>query len=174
MTGSVTFTDEYKDRSVRRKAEYDDSNPHDLVLTIAKREGGQITIPLLKNARSNIEREDYQENTLLRIKPFAEIESALPVSTGYGAPVFQGKAVAMLRPGYLYIFRRDRLWRELEIGPDSKVSDVDMAAARKAIESPESNLRIERPAEGEWLDDVLVPVFLQGQGVMHDIRMAYS
>ena len=174
MTGSVTFTDEYKDRSVRRKAEYDDSNPHDLVLTIAKREGGQITIPLLKNARSNIEREDYQENTLLRIKPLAEIESALPVSTGYGAPVFQGKAVAMLRPGYLYIFRRDRLWRELEIGPDSKVSDVDMAAARKAIESPESNLRIERPAEGEWLDDVLVPVFLQGQGVMHDIRMAYS
>lgn len=174
MTGSVTFTDEYKDRSVRRKAEYDDSNPHDLVLTIAKREGGQITIPLLKNARSNIEREDYQENTLLRIKPLAEIESPLPVSTGYGAPVFQGKAVAMLRPGYLYIFRRDRLWRELEIGPDSKVSDVDMAAVRKAIESPESNLRIERPAEGEWLDDVLVPVFLQGQGVMHDIRMAYS
>ena len=174
MTGSVTFTDEYKDRSVRRKAEYDDSNPHDLVLTIAKREGGQITIPLLKNARSNIEREDHQENTLLRIKPFVEIESALPVSTGYGAPVYQGKAVAMLRPGYLYIYRRDRLWRELEIGPDSKVSDVDLAAARKAVESPESNLRIERPAEGEWLDDVLVPVFLQGQGVMHDIRMAYS
>ncbi|SHK82271.1 hypothetical protein SAMN05216369_3268 [Marinobacter antarcticus] len=174
MTGPVTFTDELKDRSVRRKAEYDDSNPHDLVLTIAKRGGGQITIPLLKNARSNIEREDYQENTLLRIKPLAEIESALPVSTGYGAPVFQGKAVAMIRPGYLYIYRRDRLWRELEIGPDSRVSDVDLVAARKAIESPESNLRIERPAEGEWLDDVLVPVFLQGQGVMHDIRMAYS
>lgn len=174
MTDSVNFTDESKDRSVRRKAEYDDSNPHDLVLTIAKREGGQITIPLLKNARSNIEREDYQENTLLRIKPLAEIESALPVSTGYGGPIFQGKAVAMLRPGYLYIFRRDRLWRELEIGPDSKVSDVDLAAARKAMASPESNLRIERPAEGEWLDDVLVPVFLQGQGVMHDTRMAYS
>ncbi|SOB76109.1 hypothetical protein SAMN04488490_1782 [Marinobacter sp. LV10R510-11A] len=174
MTDSVTFTDESKEHSVRRKAEYDDSNPHDLVLTIAKREGGQIAIPLLKNARSNIEREDYQENTLLRIKPLAEIESALPISTGYGAPVFQGKAVAMLRPGYLYIFRRDRLWRELEIGPDSKVSDVDLAAARKAVASPESNLRIVRPAEGEWLDDVLVPVFLQGQGVMHDIRMAYS
>ena len=174
MTDSVMFADEPKDRSVRRKAEYDDSNPHDLVLTIAKREGGQITIPLLKNARSNIERDDYQENTLLRIKPFAEIESALPVSTGYGAPVYQGKAAAMLRPGYLYIFRRDRLWRELEIGPDSKLSDVDLAAARKTIENPGSDLRIQRPAEGEWLDDVLVPVFLQGQGVMHDIRMAYS
>ena len=174
MTGSVTFTDESKEHSVRRKAEYDDENLHDLVLTLDKRGGGQMTIPLLKNARSNIEQEDDQENTLLRIKPLAEIESALPVSTGYGAPIYQGKAVAMLRPGYLYIFRRDRLWRELEIGPDSKVSDVDLAATRKTIESPESNLRIKRPAEGEWLDDVLVPVFLQGQSVMHDIRMAYS
>ncbi|MFP3979103.1 hypothetical protein [Marinobacter sp. KMM 10035] len=174
MTGTVTFTDESRERSVRRKAEYDDSNPHDLVLTINKREGGQITIPLLKNARSNIEREDHQENTLLRIKPLAEIESALPVSTGYGAPVYQGKAVAMLRPGYLYVFRRGSLWRELEIGPDSKVSDVDLTAARNEIDNPESNLRVERPAEGEWFDDVLVPVFLQGQAVMHDFRMAYS
>lgn len=174
MTGSVTFTDESRERSVRRKAEYDDSNPHDLVLTINKREGGQITIPLLKNARSNIEREDHQENTLLRIKPFAEIESALPVSTGYGASVYQGKAVAMLRPGYLYVFRRGRLWRELEIGPDSKVSDVDLTTARDEIDNPDSKLRVERPAEGEWFDDVLVPVFLQGQAVMHDFRMAYS
>ncbi|WP_144823077.1 toxin VasX [Marinobacter piscensis] len=174
MTGSVTFTDESRERSVRRKAEYDDSHPHDLVLTINKREGGQITIPLLKNARSNIEREDHQENTLLRIKPLAEIESALPVSTGYGAPIYQAKAVALLRPGYLYVFRRGRLWRELEIGPDSKVSDVDLTAARNEIDNPESKLRIERPAEGEWFDDVLVPVFLQGQAVMHDFRMAYS
>nr|WP_306821740.1 hypothetical protein [Marinobacter adhaerens] len=80
----------------------------------------------------------------------------------------------MLRPGYLYVFRRGRLWRELEIGPDSKVSDVDLTAARNEIDNPESKLRIERPAEGEWFDDVLVPVFLQGQAVMHDFRMAYS
>lgn len=174
MTGSVTFTDESRERSVRRKAEYDDSNPHDLVLTVAKREGGQITIPLLKSARSNIEQKEHQENTLLRVKPLAEIESALPVSTGHGAPVYQGKAVAMLRPGYLYIYRQDKLWRELEVGPDSKVSDVDLAAARKALESSHSDIGVERKAEGEWLDDVLVPVFLQGQAVMHDIRMAYS
>ncbi|MDO6823695.1 toxin VasX [Marinobacter sp. 1_MG-2023] len=173
MTDSVAFADEPKDRSIRRKAEYDDSNPHDLVLTVNKREGGQITIPLLKSARSNIEQEEHQENTLIRIKPLAETESALPVSTG-GAPVFQGKGVAMLRPGYLYIYRRNRLWRELEIGADSKVSDVDLATVRKAVDTPESQLRIVRPAEGEWLDDVLVPVFLQGQAVMHDIRMAYS
>ena len=174
MTDTVAFSDECKERSVCRKAEYDETNPHDLVLTIPKRKGGQIAIPLIKNARSNVEREDHQENTLLRVKPLAEVESTLPVTVGYGAPVNQGKAVAMLRPGFLYVFCRDRLWRELQIGPDSRLSDVDLANARESINDLNSSLRIERPAEGEWLDDVLLPVFLESQAVLHDFRMAYS
>ncbi|MEC7727794.1 MAG: hypothetical protein VX555_03910 [Pseudomonadota bacterium] len=173
MTDTVNFSDETRDRSVVRKAEYDDADPKDLVLTIPSRNGGKIKVPLLKQARSNIEREDYQENTLLRVKPLAEIESNLPVKSG-GVTVYQGKGVALLRPGYLYLFRNDRLWRELEIGEDSRFSDIDLEAIRPDLEDPDSELRIARPASGEWLDDVLVPVFLQGQAVMHDFRMAYS
>lgn len=173
MTDTVNFSDETRDRSVVRKAEYDDADPKDLVLTIPSRNGGQIKVPLLKQARSNIEREDYQENTLLRVKPLAEIESNLPVKSG-GVTVYQGKGVALLRPGYLYVFRKDRLWRELEIGDDSRFSDIDVEAIRPDLEDPDSDLRIARPASGEWLDGVLVPVFLQGQAVMHDFRMAYS
>ncbi|MGO1501993.1 MAG: toxin VasX [Marinobacter sp.] len=171
MTGSVTFTDESKEHSVRRKAEYDDKNLHDLVLTLDKRGGGQMTIPLLKNARSNIEWEDHQENTLLRVKPLAELTSTLPVSTGYGAPVYQGKGVALLRPGYLYVFRGDALWRELEVDTAGQVSDVDLASVRASTPSASST---RRHAEGEWLSDILVPVFLQGSAVMHETRMAYS
>ena len=100
MTDTVNFSDETRDRSVVRKAEYDDADPKDLVLTIPSRNGGQIKVPLLKQARSNIEREDYQENTLLRVKPLAEIESNLPVKSG-GVTVYQGTGVALLRPGYL-------------------------------------------------------------------------
>ncbi|MEQ5817035.1 hypothetical protein J3362_16085 [Marinobacter sp. NFXS11] len=174
MTDGVTFSDESRQRSILRKAEYDESELRDLVLNIPKRNGGQITVPLLKKARANIEREDYQENTLLRVKPLAEIESALPVSAGHGAPVNQAKAVALLRPGYLYVFRRGRIWRELEIGSDSKLSDVDLGAIKTDLQSPESQMRVERSAVGEWLDDLLVPVFLQGQAVMHEFRMAYS
>lgn len=173
MTDTVNFSDETRDRSVVRKAEYDDADPKDLVLTIPSRNGGKIKVPLLKQARSNIEREDYQENTLLRVKPLAEIESNLPVKSG-GVTVYQGKGVALLRPGYLYVFRNDRLWRELEIGEDSRFSDIDLEVIRPDLEDPDSDLRIARPASGEWLDDVLVPVFLQGQAVMHDFRMAYS
>src|SRR5690554_1006478 len=173
MTDGVVFSDETRDRSVLRKAEYDDTNPKDLVLPIPTRDGGQIKVPLLKRARSNIEREDYQENTLLRVKPLAEVASNLPVRTG-GVTINQGKGVALLRPGFLYIFRKDRLWRELEISESARFSDVDLEAVRAEVEDPESSLRSVRPAVGQWLEDVIVPVFLQGQAVMHDFRMAYS
>ena len=174
MTDTVDFSDESLDRSILRRADYDDTDPKDLVLTIPKRDGGKISVPLLKHARSNIEREDYQENTLLRIKPLAEIADNLPVQQGHGAPIYQGKGVALLRPGFLYIFRKDKLWRELEINQNSQFSDVDLQVARAEVSDPESGVRRVRPSAGQWLDDVLVPVFLQGQAVMHDFRMAYS
>ena len=174
MTDTVDFSDESLDRSILRRADYDDTDPKDLVLTIPKRDGGKISVPLLKHARSNIEREDYQENTLLRIKPLAEIADNLPVQQGRGAPIYQGKGVALLRPGFLYIFCKDKLWRELEINQNSQFSDVDLQEARAEVNDPQSDLRMVRPSAGQWLDDVLVPVFLQGQAVMHDFRMAYS
>ena len=174
MTDTVDFLDESLDRSILRRADYDDTDPKDLVLTIPKRDGGKISVPLLKHARSNIERDDYQENTLLRIKPLAEIADNLPVQQGRGAPIYQGKGVALLRPGFLYIFRKDKLWRELEINQNSQFSDVDLQEARAEVNDPQSDLRMVRPPAGQWLDDVLVPVFLQGQAVMHDFRMAYS
>lgn len=174
MTDAVDFADESRDRSILRRADYDDTDPKDLVLTVPKRDGGKIAIPLLKHARSNIEREDYQDNTLVRIKPLAEIASNLPVRRGSNAPVYQGKGVALLRPGFLYIFRKDKLWRELEISQNSQFSDIDLQAVRAEVGDPESGLRMVRPSGGQWLDDVLVPVFLQGQAVMHDFRMAYS
>ncbi|MCA0912833.1 toxin VasX [Marinobacter nauticus] len=174
MTDTVDFSDESLDRSILRRADYDDTDPKDLVLTIPKRDGGNISVPLLKHARSNIEREDYQENTLLRIKPLAEIADNLPVQQGRGAPIYQGKGVALLRPGFLYIFCKDKLWRELEINQNSQFSDVDLQEARAEVNDPQSDLRMVRPSAGQWLDDVLVPVFLQGQAVMHDFRMAYS
>ena len=173
MTDTVDFSDESLDRSILRRADYDDTDPKDLVLTIPKRDGGKISVPLLKHARSNIERDDYQENTLLRVKPLAEIASNLPVNSG-GVTVYQGKGVAMLRPGYLYIFRKDRLWRELEIDEQSRFSDVDLEAVRAEVMDPGSGLRVIRPSSGDWLEDLLIPVFLQGRAVMHDFRMAYS
>lgn len=174
MSDSVTFADENLDRSVRRRAEYDDGIPGDLILSIPKRSGGTITVPLLKNARSNLEREEHQENTLLRIKPLAEIANDLPVVSGSNAPVHKDKGVALLRPGYLYVFRGNSLWRELEVDASGLMSDVDLNRFRADAGDSSELQGSNRSSEGEWLSDVLVPVFLQGQGVMHEMRMAYS
>lgn len=173
MTDTLDFSDESRERSILRRAEYDDTDPRDLMLVIPTREGGKLRVPLLERARSNIEREDYQENTLLRVKPLAEIASDLPVKSG-GITINQGRGVALLRPGFLYIFQNNRLWRELEINEHSQFSDVDLEVARTDIADPKSGLRIVRPSVGQWIDDLLVPVFLQGRAVMNDFRMAYS
>lgn len=172
MSDPVTFSDETMERSVRRRAEYDDSRPADLVLRVPKKSGGNIVLPLLENARSNIEREDYQENTLMRVRPLAELTNNLPVESG-GVTVKTGKSVALIRPGYLYIFRGERLWRELKIDAKGQMSDVDLARFRDEAANAPSGL-LHRENEGQWISDVLVPVFLQGQAVMHEFRMAYS
>lgn len=172
MSDTVTFSDESREKSVRRRAEYDDSRPADLVLRVPKRNEGSIVLPLLQNARSNVEREDYQENTLMRVLPVAEVASNLPVVTG-GVTVNTGKGVALLRPGYLYIFRGQQLWRELEIDASGRLSDVDVARFREAAASTADGLP-DRESEGQWLSDLLLPVFLQGRAVMHDFRIAYS
>lgn len=172
MSGAVTFSDETREKSVRRRAEYDESRPADLVLRVPKQNEGSIVLPLLQNARSNVEREEYQDNTLMRVLPVAEVASNLPIKTG-GVTVNTGKGVALLRPGYLYIFRGPQLWRELEIDVAGQMSDVDVARFREAAANAPESLP-DRESEGQWLSDLLIPVLLQGRAVMHDFRMAYS
>ncbi|SFN26442.1 toxin VasX [Marinobacter pelagius] len=173
MTDLANFTDESLDQSLRRRAEYDDNEPGNLVLKVPTQAGGHLTLPLVERARSNIEQEEYQENTLLRIKPLAEIQSNLPVKSG-GLTFHTGRSVALLRPGYLYVFRDDTLWRELEINTEGMMSDVDVQSARSEWEAEPSESFRARPSVGEWQHDILVPAMLQGQTVIQDIRVAYS
>ncbi|MBW4936086.1 toxin VasX [Marinobacter sp. F4206] len=173
MSNTLSFDDESLERSIRRRAEYDDDAPGDLILSVAKRAGGTIKLPLLSRARSNVEREEYQENTLLRIKPLAEIVSNLPVLSG-GLTFHTGRGVALLRPGFLYVFRGASLWRELEIDPAGLMSDIDLPSMRLAQNESENTGSVRRDSEGEWLSDILVPVLLQGQAVINEVRIAYS
>ncbi|RBP26563.1 hypothetical protein DET50_11754 [Marinobacter pelagius] len=173
MTDLANFTDESLNQSLRRRAEYDDNEPGNLVLKVPTQAGGHLTLPLVERARSNIEQEEYQENTLLRIKPLAEIQSNLPVKSG-GLTFHTGRSVALLRPGYFYVFRGDALWRELEINTEGMMSDIDVQSARSEWEAEPSDTFRARPAVGEWQHDILVPAMLQGQTVIQDIRVAYS
>ncbi|WP_249976213.1 toxin VasX [Vreelandella olivaria] len=166
--------DEAIDLGVRRRVEYEDDEDGTLALVIPKREGGgEIEIPLVEHARTVFERTDgsLQDNTLLAVRPLAEVGRHRPVQQR-GVTTHTGIATAMLRPGYLYVFFDNRLWRELEIGPDGKLSDVDLTHYREQAEG--GNIPNERDSEGEWLDDILLPAMLQGQATLHRVRLAYS
>lgn len=162
------------DLGVRRRAEYEDEEDGTLALVIPKREGsGDIEIPLMEHARTAFERTDgsLQDNTLLAVRPLAEVGRDRPVQQN-GVTTYTGIATAMLRPGYLYVFFDNRLWRELEIGPDGKLSDVDLTHYREQAEGGDTPN--ERDSEGEWLDDILLPAMLQRQATLHRVRLAYS
>lgn len=166
--------DEDVDLGVRRRVEYDDNEDGTLALVIAKREGGgEIEIPLVEHARTVFERNDgsLQDNTLLAVRPLAEVGRNRPVQRS-GVTTYTGIATAMLRPGYLYVFYDNRLWRELEVGTDGKLSDVDLERYRELAEQGETP--DERDSEGEWLDDILLPAMLQGQATLYKVRLAYS
>lgn len=166
--------DEDVDLGVRRRAEYEDEEDGTLALVIPKREGGgEIEIPLLEHARTVFERTDgsLQDNTLLAVRPLAEIGRNRPVQQR-GVTTYTGLTNGMLRPGYLYVFFDNRLWRELEVGPDGKLSDVDLMHYREQAEGGDTPN--ERASEGEWLDDILLPAMLQGQATLHRVRLAYS
>ena len=168
---AVEFQDEKRDQSVFRQADYDDTSPADLVLEIPKRGGGTIRLTLLQGAQANEEREEVQENTLIRVLPLAEILDNAPVKSG-GVTVNTGLGVALLRPGYLYVFRGQTLWRELEVRPDGCMSDIDIASYRAGKDKRDTP--IQRESEGKWAGDLLIPAFLQGRAVIHDYRIAYS
>ncbi|MGO2241451.1 MAG: toxin VasX [Halomonas sp.] len=166
--------DEEVDLGVRRRVEYEDDEDGTLALVIPKREGGgDIEIPLVEHARTVFERTDgsMQDNTMLAVRPLAEVGRNRPVQQR-GVTTYTGIATAMLRPGYLYVFFENRLWRELEVGPDGKLSDVDIAHYREQAE--QGATPNERDSEGEWLDDILLPAMLQGQATLHKVRLAYS
>lgn len=156
-----TFEDEDIELGVRRRTEYRDEEDGTLVLSIPRRQGNDIIIPLVEHARTTPERDTHQYNTLIRVRPLA----ALPTIDGE-------RGVAMVRPGYLYVFLRGRLWRELEIDTQGRLSDVDVARYRQS--AAQGRTVDTRNGEGQWLGDILLPVLLQGQSVLHEVRIAYS
>ncbi|UYG05547.1 hypothetical protein OCT51_09370 [Halomonas sp. LR3S48] len=166
--------DEDIDLGVRRRVEYSDEEDGTLALVIPKREGGgEIEIPLQEHARTVFERTDgsMQDYTMLAVRPLAEVGRNRPVQRS-GVTTNTGIATAMLRPGYLYVFFDNRLWRELEIGNDGKLSDVDVEHYRELAKGGDTPN--ERDSAGKWLDNILLPAMLQGQATLHRVRLAYS
>ncbi|WP_341581996.1 hypothetical protein [Marinobacter metalliresistant] len=102
-------------------------------------------------------------NTLLSVCPVAEIHRKRPIKVS-GVTVFGGRAVSTLRPGYLYVFRGQTLWREFEVSSEGTLSEVDLTPARQQKADRRSPV-------GKPVTDFLVPVFLQNRFELSDLTL---
>ncbi|QHC99802.1 hypothetical protein PspS04_05195 [Pseudomonas sp. S04] len=99
---------------------------HQLWLEIDTTQGPPIRLPLLDDVRVTPRQLEVQWNQIVPILPFA----ALP---GTRSRYDQGTPV-LCRSGYVYVFYRDRLWRELEVQQDGELTtyrDVDLQTYRQ-------------------------------------------
>lgn len=98
---------------------------HQLWLEIATTQGPPIRLPLLEDVRVTPRQLEAQWNQIVPVLPFA----ALPGTRSkydLGTPV-------LCRSGYVYVFYRDRLWRELEVRQEDELTtyrDIDLQAYR--------------------------------------------
>lgn len=116
---------------------------------------------------------NYQDNLIVSVHPTllcdaGELTHPRPMS-GYeeviGAP---------LRTGWIYVFFRGRLWRELSVVTSENAAPVlrDTAVAQARTASVEASNN--RKATGPELDVIHVPARLNGTNVCSDVYLAFS
>ena len=167
MNQPLNLKREPLDKTVRLRAENDKGEPAGMALAIPTQDGGSFMVPVLDDWQSTEEKPEGElGNTLMSVCPVAEVHSKRPIESG-GVTIFGGRAVSLMRPGYLYVFRGQTLWREFEIGPEGTLSEVDLVTARQ-------DKTATRLPVGKAVTDFLVPVFMQNRFELSECRIAYS
>lgn len=140
---------------------------HTLTLQLERVGGGSIRLPLLDAPNASAKSARTQPNLLFPIFPVAQ----LPHTAGEAQQ-------ALLRPGFIYVFWKGILWRELQNKSSGKMHDVDLAYWREARKANNDINFDKRAAEGAELDTLWVPArFEQAAGAkwtIGDIEIAWS
>ena len=167
MSESFTLKPEKLEKTIRLRAENDTGEPAGMVIAVPTREGGTFNVPVLEDWTPLEEKPEGElGNTLLSVCPVAEIHRKRPIKVS-GVTVFGGRAVSTLRPGYLYVFRGQALWREFEVSSEGTLSEIDLTPARQQKADRRSPV-------GKSVTDFLVPVFLQNRFELSECRIAFS
>ncbi|WP_448646703.1 hypothetical protein [Pseudomonas mohnii] len=129
---------------------------HQLWLEIATTHGAPIRLPLLEDVRITPRQLDAQWNQIVPVVPFV----ALPGTRSrhdLGTPV-------LCRSGFVYVFYRGRLWRELEVRQDGECTtyhDIDVPMFREGQDLCDDY----RLARGVALSDIWLPATWNRQPV---------
>ncbi|RTR03354.1 toxin VasX [Halomonas nitroreducens] len=138
----------------------------DAQLQIASESGEPIRLPLFERLYRTPRRPRLQYNVIQPVLPMALWES-LDSRESTALP---------LRAGYLYVFYRDSLWREIEVAANQdsgrlEFRDIDLAAHR----DEEGGYRDDRrPAVGVMLEEIWLPWMQDERYVDGKLCIAYS
>ncbi|PAU60431.1 toxin VasX [Pseudomonas indica] len=118
-----------------------------LWLEIEAEKGGPIRVPLMDDAKATPRQIEQQWNQIVPVMPFTAVAGSRS-AYDLGTPV-------QVRNGYVYVFYRDKLWRELEVrvGEKTTFHDVPVAHYRQKNGFKSGP----RAATGKALDDIWLP-----------------
>ena len=127
-----------------------------LWLEIASTDGAPIRLPLLADVRATTRQADAQWNQIVPVLPFVSLPGSKNAQD-HGTPV-------LARPGFVYVFYENRLWRELEVRlTDGKTTYRDVDVAQYRLETGFD--AVVRLPTGKPLDDIWLPAVWNDQPV---------
>jgi len=130
------------------------NTPRDLAIVIPTTGyGANIRLPLNTTVAPNDNQTEKAEwdNVLVPVKPLA-----------YVTKENQKQQADVLKPGWIYLFWRGKLWRELEVKKNQALRDVNVEYYRRNWNG-DFGQEAEREAEGHWQTAVWVPYKLNGE-----------
>ncbi|GEK73838.1 MULTISPECIES: toxin VasX [Halomonas] len=138
----------------------------DAQLQIASENGEPIRLPLFEWLYKTTRQRRLQHNVIQPVLPMALWESLDS----------RERTALPLRAGYLYLFYRDSLWREIEVTANQasgrlEFRDVDLAAHRDEQGSYRDD---RRPAAGVMLEEIWLPWKQDDRYVDSELKIAYS
>lgn len=162
----ATLEDSFQPTCVLHKWRRSESSPIDVHLEIDSETGAPIRVPLFEQLWTSPRQPRVQHNAVQPVLPMA-LWPCLDSRERQALP---------LRPGYLYVFYRDRLCRELEVSADDEAGrlvlrDIDLAAHRDAEERIGDD---RRPAAGVALEELWLPLRERNRQIDNQLRIAYA
>jgi len=135
-----------------------------LMLEIDSRDSPPIRLPLLDELSITPRQMEAQWNQIVPVLPFVPLPG-VNSQHDHGTPV-------LCRAGFIYVFYRQRLWRELQVDVDEHGTcfrDIEVARYRQGS-GFQSGPRI---ASGELLEDIWLPASWNNQPVS-DLQLCFS
>lgn len=163
---------EVLDTSVLRVWPWDNAPQADVALEIAAEQGNPLRIPLYSLPEVTPRELIRQKLILAPLFPLTLIEREEPVA---GVPAQQ---IVSARSGYLYLFRDNRLWREIQIsqGDDGQLLFRDVPLGNYRAEGQKRLTANRRTPTSVPLEEIWVPVRYHRTSITYasDVRVAWS